>query len=261
MELIVNEVVLPEQITFNYEELKSGLLATISKYENLVYNEEQIPIAKADVATLRKLAKALNDERIRQEKEYMKPFNVFKEQIKEIISIIDKPVDMISGQIKEYENKKSLDKLNGIEMAFDGTAHPDWLKLVQIFNDKWLNASVTIKKITEEIDERIDKILSDLAVLSNFEEFSFEATEEYKQSLDLNKAIAEGKRLAELQKKKAEEVKNEETASIRPTVSAQEESVSVKKEWLSFKALLSVDDASALKQFFASRNIEFEAII
>lgn len=258
MELIVNSVQLPEKISFNYEELKAGLLEKISKYETIVYNEEEIGFAKSDRAALKKLAKALNVERINQEREYMKPFNEFKEQVKELVSLIDKPVALIDEQIKAYEGKQRILKLHEIELAFDGSSHPDWLKLVQIFDEKWLNVSVNIKKITEEIDEKIDKILSDLVVLANFDEFSFEAIESYKQSLDLNKAIEEGKRLSELQKRKAEQnVQSESTkASAEQTNNASKQ-----KEWLSFRALLSIDDASALKQFFASRNIEFEAII
>lgn len=32
------------------------------------------------------------------------------------------------------------------------------------------------------------------------------------------------------------------------------------KQWMSFSALLSVEDATALNKFFRSRNIEFKAI-
>lgn len=85
MELRVNEVAIPEKIDFNYEELKAELTSKVSFYETLVYTDDQIKDAKADKANLNKLKRALNDERIRREKEYMQPFNVFKAQINEII--------------------------------------------------------------------------------------------------------------------------------------------------------------------------------
>ena len=106
MELKINEVQLPEQITFNYEELKQELTEKVSMYETLVYTDEQIKEAKVDKASLNKLKKALNDERIRREKEYMKPFDDFKAKINEIIDIIDKPVALIDKQVKEYEIKQ-----------------------------------------------------------------------------------------------------------------------------------------------------------
>ena len=81
MELKVNEVALPEKITFNYEELKEELQEKAHTYEVIVYDEEQIKEAKADRAKLNNLKKTLNDERIRREKEYMIPFNDFKAKI------------------------------------------------------------------------------------------------------------------------------------------------------------------------------------
>ena len=106
MELRVNEVAIPEKIDFNYEELKAELTSKVSFYETLVYTDDQIKDAKADKANLNKLKRALNDERIRREKEYMQPFNVFKAQINEIIGIIDKPIAVIDEQVKAYDEKR-----------------------------------------------------------------------------------------------------------------------------------------------------------
>lgn len=268
MELKINSVALPENITFNYEELKNELIEKTAKYETMVYGEDQIKEAKEDRANLNKLKKALNDERIRQEKEYMKPFNVFKAQINEIISIIDKPILMIDGQVKEFEESKKKEKAELIALIFDCTEHPEWLTLEQIFNQKWLNASVNQKTITEEIDTRIETIKKDLDTLQILPDFSFEATEIYKTTLDINKALEEGKRLAEIQKKKAEEVEKMKAAAMKPTPDAEAlnnmaeaatENVP-EKEWISFKALLSTEEAKELGQYLRSRNIQYKSI-
>lgn len=71
MELKMHEYQLPEKILFNYEELKRELTEKVSHYETLVYTDDQIKEAKADKAALNKLKKALNDERIRREREYI----------------------------------------------------------------------------------------------------------------------------------------------------------------------------------------------
>lgn len=78
MELKIKEYQLPEAIDFNYQELKQELEEKITVYTNLVYSDDQIKLAKADRANLNKLKKALNDERIRREREYLEPFNTFK---------------------------------------------------------------------------------------------------------------------------------------------------------------------------------------
>lgn len=105
MELRVNEVAIPEKIDFNYEELKAELTSKVSFYETLVYTDDQIKDAKADKANLNKLKRALNDERIRREKEYMQPFNVFKAQINEIIGIIDNTPLIAPLQVANDEPK------------------------------------------------------------------------------------------------------------------------------------------------------------
>jgi DNA (cytosine-5)-methyltransferase 3A len=280
MELRIKEVTLPEQITFNYEELKQELTAKVEMYETLVYTDEQIQDAKKDKANLNKLKKALNDERIRREKEYMQPFNQFKAQINEIIGIIDKPVAVIDKQVKEYEEKQKQEKLDNITKFFNSTIHPEWLHLSQIMDAKWLNASVSMKSIQNEITERLEQIIRDSETLSNLPEFSFEATEVYKSTLDLGKALNEAHRLAEIAKKKAEyeaqqKAREEEQARKAAEVEAkkQEEPQPVEqgfmnppveeapaKQWVKFQAYMTVDQAKELKKFFDDRQIEFKAI-
>lgn len=265
MEMKVSEYQLPEKISFNFEELKMELTAKVSMYETMVYTEENIKDAKADRANLNKLKKALNDERIRREKEYMVPFNEFKAQIAEIISIIDKPCMVIDQQVKAFEDKQKQDKLDEITDFFNSTEHPDWLHLSQIMNEKWLNASASMKSAQEEINARLEQITTDMATLSNLPEFGFEAVEVYKSSLDMNKAISEAQRMSQIQKAKAEaEAKKAEPTEPQPT-SAPEGFMNPPvedkpKQWIKFQAYMTVDDAFALKKFFNDRGIEYKAV-
>lgn len=276
MELKVKEVTLPEVIEFNYQELKNELEAKVSAYSTMVYTDDQIKEAKADKANLNKLKKALNDERIRREKEYLVPFNEFKAKINEIIGIIDKPIEVIDRQIKEYENVQKQAKLEEITKFFNSVEHPDWLFLYMIQSDKWTNASTSMKSIQEEIKSKIEQINKDLVTLSNLPEFGFEATEAYKDTLDINKAISEAMRMSEVQKKKEEAQKAAEfvppvidekfqneafaaAAQMNPPVEEVKEEP-VQRQWVSFSANLSKDDAIALKAFFDIRNIEFKRI-
>jgi len=273
MKLIVNQVSIPESITFNYEELKTQLTEKAKTYSAMVYTDADISAAKKDRADLNKFKKAVNDERIRQEKAYLMPFNDFKAKINEIISIIDEPINVIDSQIKSYEERQKEEKQAAIEAYWNTCTLPfETLQLSQIFNSKWLNASEKITKVCKEINERLEQISSDLSTLANLPDFSFEATETYKQSLDMNKAISEGKRLADMQKRKAEaQQKMDESFEKMKTAAetAAEDVVKVvnamnstqsDRTWLAFKAHLTIDDAVALREFFTSRNIEFEAI-
>ena len=118
-ELQIEELKLPAEIAFNYEELKAELTEKVAHYEAMIYDDTQIKEAKADRANLNRLKKALNDERIKREKEYMAPFNEFKNKINEIIAIIDKPVAVIDKQVKAFEEEQKNKKAEEIQAWFD----------------------------------------------------------------------------------------------------------------------------------------------
>lgn len=290
MELRVNEVTIPEKISFNYEELKAELTEKVAFYETLVYTDDQVKDAKADRATLNKLKKTLNDERIRREKEYMQPFNEFKAQVNEIIGIIDKPIAVIDKQVKEFEDQKKANKQNAIEELFATIGFQNFVTLEKIWDPKWLNASVSMKSIEEQMRSRMYQIGDDVLTLHNLQEFGFEATEVYKQTLDINKAIKEAQRMAEITKAKAEaeakkkaaeesrkaeeerkakEIKEEQRVivqtepheqAVTPQEPVQSADSTQERMVVRFEVLLTTEDAYALKEFFKSRSIEFKAI-
>lgn len=285
MELRVNDVAIPEKISFNYEKLKAELTEKVAFYEALVYTDDQVKEAKVDRATLNKLKKTLNDERIRREKEYMQPFNEFKAQVNEIIGIIDKPIAVIDKQVKEFEDQKKANKQNAIEELFATIGFQNFVTLEKIWDPKWLNASVSMKSIEEQMRSRMYQIGDDVLTLHNLPEFGFEATEVYKQTLDINKAIKEAQRMAEITKakadaeakkkaaeesrkaeeeRKAKEIKEEQTVPHEQAVTPQEPVQSAdstqERMVVRFEVLLTTEDAYALKEFFKSRNIEFKAI-
>ena len=286
MELKVNEYQLPDVIAFNYEEIKNELAERVHIYETVVYDDTQIKQAKADRADLNRFKKALNDERIRREKEYLKPFEDFKNKINELIKIVDKPCEIIDKQIKTYEEDQKAKKREEIKAFFEGlrsdeeNTPPDWLTFEQIFDDKWLNASVKMSAIVVSIRDTIDRIKNDLVTLASLPNFGFEATEVYKSTLDINRAIQEGKRLEEIQRRKEEAEKarkeaeerakaEQEAQATAPTACQPAEPVPVWEEeqeeqpaasWVNFSALLTTDQALMLKEFFESNGIQFKAI-
>lgn len=280
MELKVNEITIPEAIQFNYEELKQELTEKVGMYETMVYTDDQIKLAKSDKANLNKLKKALNDERIRREKEYMKPFNEFKAQINEIIAIIDKPVAVIDKQVKAFDEKKRQDKMEAIKKLYEESEHPEWLELEQIFNERWLLAGTSMRQIQDGMEGWFNEIKQSLDTLSNLADFAFEATKVYKSTLDINKALNEGKRLLEIQKRKEEHERLQKEAEERTKAKKQAEMISNETgeavfnnapdikaqepvevaQWISFSAKLTVAQAVELREFFERRKIEFKAV-
>jgi len=280
MELKVTPYEQPAIIDFNFDELKQELTERVHVYKTAVYDDNQIKQAKADRADLNRLKKALNDERIRREKDYLKPFNEFKDKINEIIKIIDEPVAVIDQQIKEYEDRLKEEKRIAIEEFFINeikenlaTMPPEWLKFDRIFDNRWLNASVSMTGVKKEITDKVTRINEDVQTLQDLPEFGFEAVAVYKDTLDINKALNEARRMSDIQKAKAEaeriaaeKAAQEEQAKQEPTPEPEpvpfEETPAPKepKMWVEFRAELTTTQAKELKAFFDERGILFEAV-
>lgn len=272
----------PGSISFNFEELKTELTEKAAIYETMVFTDQELQLAKQTRADLNRVMKALNDERIKREKEFMKPFNDFKAQIKELIAIIEKASANIDKQVKEFEEQKKKEKLEAIERIWDEVInHPEWLQCSDIFNTKWLNASVSMETVKKELTEKVSKIETEIGIITDLPEYSFEALDYYKRTLDLGGAIAETKRLADLAKRKAAEeeakkiladkVKGQETAS-EPEIKAYEEQAKndkaalekgkdegVKRWWVNIRACVTLAQANEIKTYFAENDIEYTA--
>lgn len=236
----------------NFEELKKELSERTEKYKNLVYTDEQISNAKTDRASLRKLVEALESKRKEYKKHCLKPYEDFEKDVKALVSIVNEPIQMIDKQVKSFEALQKEEKRTNLECFFCGYNPFEWLSFEKILDEKWLNASCKTEKAVEAIQDRIECIKKDLETLQNLPDFSFEAVEVYKQSLDLNNAISEGVRLSEMQKKKAEAQK----AEVEKPGKEKEQL----RMWVAFEAHLSSDDAAALREFFQSRLIVYKSI-
>lgn len=196
------ESLIAQEIQWNNQELKQEIAAKMADYENLVFTEETIKDAKKDRANLNKLKTAFEDERKRIKKLYLDPYNKFEAQIKEVVALIEKPIGLIDKQIKEVEENKKLQKRADIEKMFAEIGFQPFVTLEKIWDPKWLNATVTLSSIETRMKEIMFEIGSDVHTIKSLPEFSFEAMEEYKQSLSLVQAINEGQRLVEIQKRK-----------------------------------------------------------
>lgn len=278
MELKIKEYQLPSEILFNFEELKAELTEKVSMYETLVYTDDKIRDAKTDRANLNKLKKALNDERIRREKEYMAPFKAFKAQVDEILAIIDRPIAVIDRRVKEYEDQKKAEKkkqIFGYMATFD---MPYGIDLTKIFDLRWLNASASMTSVKAAIDERVAIIVNDLKHLETLGEYADVATADYFNNLDLRHAMdavrAESERREQMAKIQAEreakaaEAKGASEALLEAAKSAISEPVpearpEIQKplaQWVNFRCFLTVETARRLKAFFESNGIEYRKV-
>ena len=104
-----------KSIDWNYEEIKAEIAERMEYYSSLVYTEEQIKAAKTDRATLRKFIDALEARRKEIKAQCLEPYNAFEKQIKEVIALVNTPVALIDGQVKNFEDQKKAEKKLEIE--------------------------------------------------------------------------------------------------------------------------------------------------
>ena len=272
----------PGSISFNFDELKTELTEKAAIYETMVFSEDQFQEAKKTRSDLNRVAKALSDERIKRKKQFMEPFEQFEKQIKELTAIIEKAAANIDKQVKEFEEQKKKEKLEAIEKIWDEVInHPAWLQCSDIFNTKWLNASVSMETVKKELQEKVSKIETEIGIIKDLQEYSFEALDYYKRTLDLGGAIAETKRLADLAKRKAAEeeakkiladkVRGQETASEAEIKAYEEQTKNdkaalekgkdegVKRWWVNIRACVTLSQANEIKSYFAENDIEYTA--
>lgn len=274
MELKITELQVPGKISFNYEDLKRELTEKVKEYGSLVYTEAQIREAKADRANLNRLKKALNDERIRQEREFMKPFDEFKAQVRELCGIVDSASSAIDTQVKAFEDSQKQKKADEIKAYWDSKDAPDWMRLE---NPKWLNASYSMKSIAADIDGMLLNTQKDLDTLDGLG-VCFEAIQKYQATLDLNAAIAENTRIKAQAEAKAKweaehaqmKIQNSLTPEVveSPVADVQNSNVSCApveeatpvRSWVGFQAYLTVQEAKALGVYLRERGIKYKSI-
>ena len=224
-------------ITFNFEELKQELVEKSKKYKTAIYTEDTIAEAKKDRASLNKLVKAVNDEKIRIKNEVMKPYEPFEKQIKELMEIVQDAVNNIDGQVKTFEQKKKDEKLQVITDYFikNVAIYEGLIDFDLIFNERWLNVTYDIDAIFKEIDHIFAKTKNDLMTINNIvqnEETNKQVADFYFKNINkadcLGLALNEAKtievtksRIAEM--KKQEEEKKVVTGTAKQTIIPESE--------------------------------------
>ena len=193
------------QLTTNAIAIRDKVKTLLNNYKAENYSEDNIEDAKKDKALLNTTSKKLNDERIRLEKEFMKPFNDFKDVVSETTTMIKDASSQIDLIVKEVENKAKEDRKNIIVDIFNTLVGElkELITLEQVFNDKWLNkGSFNDKgefKLVNELEDKLNKIRNDLEAIKNLNsEHELALTNQYLKDFDLGKVIMENNRLNEL---------------------------------------------------------------
>lgn len=188
------------RIQWNKEELEAAVRAKIAGYENVVYTEENIKAAKNDRAELNKLIKAIEERRKQVKNIINEPYAVFEAELKEITALINEPVALIDQQVKAFEEKQKEEKKAAIKATYDENIGDlaEVLPFEKIFDSRYLNQTYKLATAQKEIVDKIDTVKTDLETIDSLDS-KYKLM--YIKTLDLSKALAENKRLADLEEK------------------------------------------------------------
>lgn len=152
MELKIN-IENPEQGVANYEPLKAWALEHTSIYKGLIVDETAITEAKADVASLRKMAKAVSDMRIKVKKEHEAKIAATIDQMTELSKIFTDAAAEIDNQIKAFDERRKEEKRAVCEKIYTAEIG-DLAELIpfeKLFKPAWLNKTTSEKMIRGDI--------------------------------------------------------------------------------------------------------------
>ena len=150
------EMETPEIKITNKEKLDALVDAVVKKYSGIVVTEDTLKECKQTLTELRKLSKELNAKRLEKQRQYETPVKEFKTQIDAYINQINDVISDIKQGTDEFEEKRKAEKQEAIqnlinEMAGNYGVDPETIEI----DKKWLNKSTTMKKITEEIADKM----------------------------------------------------------------------------------------------------------
>ena len=259
LELRVTNLALGE-LTTNALKIKEEIKNKLEDYKAENYDINSIDKAKEDKAMLNRTAKKLNDERIRLEKEFMKPFDEFKTVVKEITEMIKDSSSKIDEIVKEVENKDKEEKKKAILVIFESEVKElkDVLKFEKVFDERYLNKTFKIEDVEKDLISKLDKIRNDLITISELHsKYEIELKNDYLNNFDLGMVIRKNSEL--ISKEEAlKEQKEEKMQEMAETIVEAKEEEPVLT--FTLKITGKKNQLLALRKFIETNGMSYEKV-
>lgn len=191
-------------IDWNKEQLEEAVKLKMSAYQNVVYTEETMGDAKKDRAELNSLIKVIEDKRKEVKKIINQPYNEFEEEVKEVLALIREPVELIDKQVKDFEEQQKEEKRQQLLEVYEDVIGDlkDVLSFEKVFDSRYLNKTYKFNDAKTEIEEKVQRVKTDLESIDSLDsKYKLNAKDVYIKTMDLSQAMAENKRLVELEEK------------------------------------------------------------
>ena len=211
-----------KHIEWNKEELLMAVRNKVASYEGIVYTEETVKSAKNDRAELNNLVKAIDERRKKVKEVINQPYAEFEKELKEITDLIKKQSTEIDEQVKAFEAAEKEEKKAKIMEAYENAIGnlEEILPFSKVFDQRYLNKTYKLETAISEVQKRIEQVKTDLETIESVcGTYKLNAKDVYVRTLDLSKAMAEEKRLKDLEEKLEADLATAEGMSDQPALS------------------------------------------
>ena len=203
---------LPQQIDCNFEALKKELEESLQKYSSIVVTPDSIAAAKKSRADLNKLKTALDERRKEVKREWCKPLDEFESKVKTLSSLIDKPIEVIDKQVKVFDGQRIDEKRASLLECYSSNIGDlnEFITFEKLVDPKWKNVTAELDKLKTDMLERISRCKSDIKIIATTcGKYVAACQQKYYDTLNISDALAEFKKLEELDRRReiAEEEK------------------------------------------------------
>ena len=163
------------KITANFDELKAALTEKVESYRTMVVTPETISAAKADLANLRRVQRDIDTVRLAWKREFMKPWDEFDGECKDLKSVLDGGISNLDTQVKAFEEAEVNAKLDALRQFFEETVLPatrtyaDFDKIAAKY-PRWKNKTYDMTAAKNDIQITLAEIDRGLNALRGMEE-------------------------------------------------------------------------------------------
>ena len=277
MELILKTgtVTIPQAIE-NVQALKAELSERLTYYGSLIVTEDGIKDAKADRANLNKLKAAIDDQRKEVKRQSMALYEPLERECKELIAMIDAPIEAIDKQLKAFDDIKKQEKYAALVEFFGKINCLEFVKLKHVLNPKWGNATMKLDALKAEISEQVQHISDDYAeirklyadspmltaILQRFEQNHDKgAALAYAAEIECREKAEQERREREAAEKAAQIQRQPDEAVLHPTIApTPAEPAPEPLGQATFRVVGTRSQLRALAAYMRENNIKYEVL-
>lgn len=220
----------------NFDTLKIEIGKQMMKYQGLIFTDETIKEAKSTKAELNKMITTLENNRKAIKRKWNDPYNAFEAKVKEVVALIQGPLNEIDRQIVDFEERRKAEKRAAVEADIERQlcsiigSNQAFIRQCGIaFDDRWLNAGMSMNQVSMDINNQISQMLRDITTIQSVCEgdsmlsdllIAYQSNKDLNTTLQMRKDLL-AKREAVQRMQEEEEQRKKDAEARRQEVEAQ----------------------------------------